>query len=111
MEANEQMVIMVGDMYDQELSLILVDFDTPGKDGFSARKTYPLRPGTNVIKMEQKGLLYVAYHTEDYATVQPVEMHFTAGKVNGYFDTQRENCTMENWNKLLANALWDVWMC
>lgn len=103
-EANEQMVIMVGDMYDQELSLILVDFDTPGKDGFSARKTYPLRPGTNVIKMEQKGLLYVAYHTEDYATVQPVEMHFTAGKVNGYFDTQRENCTMENWNKLLANA-------
>ena len=29
-EANEQMVIMVGDMYDQELSLILVDFDTPG---------------------------------------------------------------------------------
>ena len=54
--------------------------------------------------MEQKGLLYVAYHTEDYATVQPVEMHFTAGKVNGYFDTQRENCTMENWNKLLANA-------
>ena len=54
--------------------------------------------------MEQKGLLYVAYHTEDYTTVQPVEMHFTAGKVNGYFDIERENCTMENWNKLLANA-------
>ena len=31
-------------------------------------------------------------------------MHVTAGKVNGYFDTQKDSGTMENWNKLLANA-------
>lgn len=104
-EKDETLVTMVGDMHNQSISLRVVNLDTPGADGFDNKKEYTLSPGVNMHKMEQKGLVYVMYHTDAFATAEPVKIHFASGKVNGYFDLYDEKHNKpEEWTELLNNT-------
>lgn len=102
---GDKMVTMVGDMYNQSVSLRVVNLNTPGKDGFDTNKEYALKPGVNIHTMEIEGLVYVMYHTDTYATAKPIRIHFASGKVNGYFDLYDEKHNKpEGWFKMLENA-------
>lgn len=84
----------------ESIGLRVVNFDTPEKDGWYSYTNYLLRNGMNRLKMSQKGLVYVMYHTSAYETSAPVKIHFASGDVNGYFDNEKN--APEDWNKLLA---------
>lgn len=102
---GEKLVTMVGDLHNQSVTLRVVDLDTPNGDGFNTYKEYALKPGMNVHTMEQKGLIYVLYHTDAYATAEPIRIHFASGQVNGYFDLYDEKHNKpEDWFELLNNA-------
>lgn len=102
---GETLVVMVGDTYGQNIGLKVQNLDAPGSDGFGG-VTYPLYRGVNKLTMNEKGLLYVMYHTktlEDAETAQPVKIHFASGTVNGYFDSQNGE-HRGRWSELLAKA-------
>lgn len=87
----------------EAINLRIVNFNTPGEDGWHASTTYPLRVGLNKLKMSRKGLVYVMYHTPHYETVAPVKIHFASGAVNGYFDGTKN--TSEEWRELLNKSV------
>lgn len=85
--AGEQLIVMA-DLQGQSVSLRVQDLDRPGGDGFGG-DSYPLSTGVNKIDITNKGLVYVMYHTDDFATAPDVKLHFATGSVNGYYDSQR----------------------
>lgn len=103
---KESLVVFAGDMHGQEISLKVqnLDKETEEKDGFGG-DIYPLVNGYNKLKISNKGLVYVMYHTstlEEAETAQPVKIHFASGKVNGYFDSTRH--TEDDWYRLTNAA-------
>lgn len=99
---GEQLMVFVGETNGQTISMKVQDLDVPGGDGFGG-SSYPLVEGANKITTSNKGLVYIMYHTPDYANVQPVKVHFASGRVNGYFDVAKHQAS--DWNKLLDNAV------
>ena len=99
---GETLVVMVGDLYGQSISLRIQNLDKPDGDGFGGSE-YPLATGVNKLTMEEKGLAYIMYHTSDYETSAPVKVHFATGTVNGYFDSQNPEHE-GRWHELLENA-------
>ncbi len=62
--------------------------------------------GVNKLKVRNKGLIYLFYHTPDWQTAPPqVKIHFATGKVNGYFDSQKHQAS--DWPRLLSAAVDD----
>lgn len=104
-KANENLVVLVGDTHGYNISLKVQNLDVPGGDGFGGL-TYPLNRGINKIKITEKGLAYVMYHTktlDEATTAQPIKIHFASGKVNGYFDLRNEK-HVGQWSTLLGKA-------
>lgn len=99
---GETMVIMVGELQGQSLSLRIQNLDAPGADGFGGVE-YPLAEGINKFVAVEKGLAYLMYHTPDYAQAPSVTVHFATGTVNGYYDSQNP-AHANRQDELLANA-------
>ncbi len=99
---GEDLVVFVGATNGYALSLKVQNLNTPNGDGYENASYYPLSPGVNKLKIRNKGLVYVFYHTPDYRSAPPVRIHFATGKVNGYFDSQKHNAA--DWNKYLNAA-------
>lgn len=102
---NEEMVVFVGDTGGYPLSLKIQNLNSPGKDGYNNASFYPLSPGVNKLKVRNKGLVYLFYHTPDWQTAPQVKIHFATGKVNGYFDSQKHQAS--DWPRLLSAAVDD----
>lgn len=101
-QGGETLVVLVDDLYGQEISLRVQNLDEPEGDGFGG-DDYPLSEGTNKLSISEKGLVYIMYHTSDYVQAPDVKIHFATGTVNGYYDSQ--NAAHEGrWQELLANA-------
>lgn len=103
-EENEELVLFVEDMHDQKISLRIQNLDRPGGDGFGG-SAYFLGNGQNKIRANEKGLVYIIYHTPDYLTARPVRINIASGKVNGYFDNSRHDYS--DWEKMLDNTVCD----
>lgn len=101
-EAEDELVVFVGQTSGYTLSLKIQDLDKPGGDGYGNASFYPLSEGVNKIKPRNKGLAYVFYHTSDYRSAPAVKIHFATGEVNGYFDSQKHDSS--DWNRLLKAA-------
>lgn len=99
---GEQLVVMVGDLKGEKLSLRVQDLNKPEGDGFGGAN-YPLATGINKLEIEKGGLAYLMYHTPNYKQASPVTVHFATGDVNGYFDSQNPSHEGRA-NELLANA-------
>ncbi len=99
---GEDLVVFVGDTYNRNVSLRVLNLNKPNGDGYYDMKSYPLSKGINKLNMQDKGLAYVMYHTEDYVTAPKIKMHFATGKVNGYFDSQKHKAS--DWNRIISNA-------
>lgn len=100
-EKDDDLIIFAGDLHKQNISIRIQNLDRPGGDGFGG-SSYPLCEGLNKIKVKEKGLIYVMYHSEDYKSLPPVKIHFASGKVNGYFDVTRHN--EADWKRLLGKT-------
>lgn len=103
-QEGQELIVLVGDTHGQQLSIRVQNLDTPGEDGFwASASSYAVVEGVNKIVPKNKGLIYVLYHTPDYASLPPVKIHFATGSVNGYYDSAKHR--PEDWSRLLAGAM------
>lgn len=86
-DAGTDLVVLAGDLQNQNISLRVQNLDKPGGDGFGG-DSYPLSTGVNKLHIRNKGLIYVMYHAPNYANAPKITLHFASGKVNGYYDSQ-----------------------
>lgn len=93
---GEDIVIFVGDLKGQNISLFIQDPDNK-ISGYS----YSLATGMNKISPAVSGLMYIMYYT-DKGTEPSVKIHIAGGYVNGYFDSQKH--TETDWTRILGNA-------
>ena len=63
---------------------------------------YQLNKGINTIKAERTGLLYVQYWSDEYASIEPAQVHFMYGRINGYFDGRTNS--RQDWQDLINIA-------
>ena len=101
-EANENLVVMADLKGRTDVMIRVQNLDAPGGDGFGG-DDYTLNEGINTFTMKNKGLVYVMYHPDDYATAPEITIHFASGKVNGYYDSQNP-ALKDRWKELLTNA-------
>lgn len=96
-ENNSKAVILVGNTYGQSISLKVFDYGT------QTSINYPLFSGMNNINISAKGLGYIDYYSDNYASLKPIKIHITSGKINGCFDVQTS--TADSWKTLLLNTV------
>jgi hypothetical protein len=94
---NEEIILFAGDLHGQHVALRVMDFHQ-GYTGTS----YPITEGMNKIKVSNKGLAYIIYHT-DTPDARPVKIHIASGSVNGYFDIEKH--ARGEWKTLLDRAV------
>ncbi|MFV0419047.1 MAG: M60 family metallopeptidase [Dysgonomonas sp.] len=95
-KTGEDIVVFVGDLKGQNISLFVQDPDDK-ISGYS----YSLATGMNKISSAVSGLIYIMYYT-DKGTEPAIKVHIAGGYVNGYFDNQKHN--EDDWSKILGNA-------
>lgn len=106
---GEDLVVFVGETHGRPISIKVMNLDAKhfnegkGGDGYDQASYYHLSKGLNKLKMKNKGLAYLFYHTADYATAPIIKVHFATGKVNGYFDTQKHSSS--DWNRIIDGAV------
>lgn len=98
-DKGEKFIVLVGDMHGESVTLKINDVSVANSSG----ATFPLRSGFNEMEMPCKGLVYVAYHTQNYKTAKPIKIHFVTGEVNGYFDVTKH--TKEQWPSIIGNSV------
>lgn len=96
-EAGTTAMIFVEDTHEQSISLKVSDYSS------NANSTYQLASGLNKITISSKGLGYINYYTDSYATLQPVKIHIASGKINGYYDVSKTSGI--EWKSLLIHAV------
>ena len=100
-KADETLAVFVGDIYEGgKVSMLIQDLN----GGYNNSKTYELSEGYNEITVEVGGLIYILNHVNDDIPLRledadndqkrnieakTVKVHFANGKVNGYFDIQK----------------------
>ncbi|QIU93294.1 M60 family metallopeptidase [Bacteroides faecium] len=102
---GQELVVLVADTHGETITLRVQNLDVPGGNGYGG-DSYPLTTGINKLKMRNKGLVYVMYHTQTLEEVDrklPVKIHFASGQVNGYFDSQKHEAS--RWNELLNSTV------
>lgn len=100
-DKGDLFTVLVGDTHGESVSLKIIDLSVA--NGYSEGATFSLRPGFNQMEMPNKGLVYVAYHTDNYEMAEPIKIHFATGQVNGYFDVTKH--TMERWPDMIQNCV------
>ena len=106
---GEDLVVFVGETHGRSISIKVMNLDAKhfnegkGGDGYDQASYYPLSEGVNKLKMKNKGLAYLFYHTADYASAPKIKVHFATGKVNGYFDTQKHSAS--DWQRIIDGAV------
>lgn len=113
-KADETLAVFVGDIYEGgKVSMLIQDLN----GGYNNSKTYELSEGYNEITVEVGGLIYILNHVNDDIPLQledadndqkrnieakTVKVHFANGKVNGYFDIQKNK--ESDWAQIRDNA-------
>lgn len=97
-EANEDLVVMAGDLHNQQISLLIQDLET----GFGGT-TYPLMEGINTFKTKNRGLGYIMYTHDANSQNGPIKVHIASGKVNGVFRTGKNK--PEEWVTMLNQTV------
>lgn len=107
--------IFVGPTHGERITLVVPNWTRRAPEGIKPTedpagwglhsKEYALQEGINMIDIEQEGLVYVRYYTDDEPiNHQAIAVHFPTGKENGYFDVTRGD-NDEDFNQLLENAV------
>ena len=108
---GEKLFVALDDVYEgADISILVQDLN----GGYANSKTYHLKKGLNEITTSIGGLIYVLNHVEDNIPLlssndtqrkiaeKSVKVHFIGGKVNGYYDSQKN--TIADWTNIINNA-------
>lgn len=99
---KEELIVLADNLQGRQVSIMIRELYRPGGDGFKP-EYHTLHDGLNRIKVGDKGgLVYIAYHTDDYKQAPVINIHFANGTVNGYFDIDRHR--PDEWTRLINNA-------
>lgn len=113
-KADETLAVFVGDIYEGGKVSMLIQYLN---GGYNNSKTYELSEGYNEITVEVGGLIYILNHVNDDIPLRledadndqkrnieakTVKVHFANGKVNGYFDIQKNK--ESDWAQIRDNA-------
>lgn len=99
--AGSKAVITVSGTPDPEfpLQLIVKNFDK-GFKNFNGTK-YPLKEGENKITVEEEGLAYFDYRSDNPDGAPPLKVTIKGGQINGVFTADDDK---ETWKRLLKDA-------
>lgn len=76
--------VMVSDVPDGvQLKMSVVDYNT-NENGQNC--DYNLKKGINTLEIRHTGLIYIQYHSEAFASLPRITVHFPDATVNGYYD-------------------------
>ncbi len=81
------------------VSACVVDYRN---DEYVTGKNYPLLQGIRQYNITNSGILYIKYHSEQYASLPPIKVHFPDATVNGYFDPKKHDPSL--FQPMLLNA-------
>ena len=100
---GDEAIVFVGETYGEHLFLKVYDFDKT-RQGIPTPQpsSYPLDKGINKLNIPYGGLAYIEYYTSNWKTAPQLKVHIATGKVNGYFDKNRDSST--DWKKILDDA-------
>ncbi len=94
-EVGDPQYIFLDEDYGQDIFLRIIDW--VGDEGMAGRVleheravNYRLKKGRNVIIPSLRGLMYIFWHTEDYATQPRIRINFANSGVNGYFNAETD---------------------
>ena len=106
-------VVLVGKTGGKELSLLIPEWmrqppegidPTKDPNGWGLRKQeIKLKEGVNVVEVKKGGNAYVSYFDDHAAAAPKVSVHFSTGKINGFFDAATQ--TNADWDRLLDKAV------
>lgn len=106
-------VVLVGDLHGRKIKLLIPDWMRQPTPGFKPtqdprgwglyKQEMELKEGVNVIYVENPGNVYIEYFENDIAHAPSIKIHFPTGKVNGYFDLEKNDNS--DWDRLLENAV------
>ncbi|MEG1935154.1 MAG: M60 family metallopeptidase, partial [Rikenellaceae bacterium] len=106
-------VVLVGNTHGKTISLLLPNFMRKPAEGVKPtedplgwgllKQEIKLKEGVNVINVEKSSNAYISYFDDDYENAPKIKVHFPTGKVNGYFDSSKNNDA--DWDNLLKNAV------
>ncbi len=101
-EQGDEILVFVGPTHGHNIDLI------SNKPFSLQNSSYPLEEGINKVKINTRGLLYIAYHNDSGKASAPITVHIPqgSGKINGYFDIAKH--TDSDWKKLISSADFDV---
>lgn len=103
-ENKEEVIVILGDTYGERVQLKVYDFDETRRNKQAAPNptSYPLEQGINKICLNHGGLGYIEYFTPNWRTAPKIKIHIPSGKVNGYFDKNRDSAG--DWMGILNGA-------
>ena len=86
--AGDTMRIYLNETYSQKVSVRIVDWVNEEAASSTQYTTYDyqLEKGYNEIVPNVRGLMYMMCHTDDYASVPEMTVHFINASVNGYIE-------------------------
>ena len=93
-KVGDPIYLFVEEDYGQEMYLRVCDM--VNDEGLAERvvgrceSDYRIYKGKNVIIPGYRGLMYIIWHTPDYAKFPPIKINFATGHVNGYFYLDRD---------------------
>ena len=100
---GEEVIVFVGDTQGEQIALKVYDFDATRQGISTSGPTeYPLAKGLNKLRMSHGGLGYLSYYTSNWQTAPKQKVHIASGKVNGYFDKNRDSSA--DWKQILNGA-------
>ncbi|WP_257666796.1 M60 family metallopeptidase [Parapedobacter tibetensis] len=102
---------------DKEVNLVIPNWNRRAPEGIEPTKDpagwgivkqqFSLHNGVNIIEVKDfDGLAYLDYFTDTPEEAKPVQVHFPASLINGYFDIAMHNNT--DWNNLINNAVYPI---
>jgi hypothetical protein len=95
-DAGNKIAVFVDDDQGQAITMKVSDYSS------GSNLSYPIHTGYNCLEIKGKGLGYINFYSDDYASLRPVKVHIAGGNINGVYDVDKS--TDIQWKTMLANA-------
>ena len=106
-KVSDPQIIFLDEDYGQDIFLRVIDW--VNDEGMAGRVleheravNYRLKKGRNVIQPANRGLMYIFWHTEDFASQPRVRINFANSGVNGYFNAETD--APEDWYPIMMQS-------
>ncbi|MFB2118159.1 M60 family metallopeptidase [Parapedobacter sp. 2B3] len=114
---GKHVVLVDGIAQGQTVNLLIPNWNRRAPEGIEptkdpagwgiVRQEIPLHNGVNIIEVTDfDGLAYIDYFSDTPENETPIQVHFPAATVNGYFDVAENDDS--DWNRLIDHAVYPI---